>query len=144
MWTGLIQNLTSKHEFFSPTNREEILKAEQLLGVLLPDELKDLLKESNGVYSEYGLGLIWPLERIIKDNLDFRQTPDFKDLYMPFEPLLFFADAGNGDQFAFVILDGEVRQTDIFVWNHENDSRSWAAPSLQMYLDWWLSGKLNI
>ena len=81
----------------------------------MPDELKALLSESNGVHGEYELGLIWPIERIVKDNLEFRQTPVFRDLYMPFDPLLFFADAGNGDQFAFAILDGEIRRSDIFV-----------------------------
>ncbi len=49
--------------------------------------------------------------------------PDFANLYMPFEAMLFFADAdaGNGDQFAFVIRD---RPADVFVWDHETDSRT--------------------
>ena len=63
---------------------------------------------------------------------------------MPFDNLIFFADAGNGDQFAFPIVSGEVRQNKVFVWDHEDDSRRWVAPSLQSYLEWWLTGKLGI
>ena len=87
---------------------------------------------------------MWSTERIQQDNIEFRTTEDFKDLYMPFDSLLFFADAGNGDQFAFTVLNGEIRRNDIFVWNHENDSRTWAASNLKQYLEWWLSGKLQI
>jgi hypothetical protein len=36
------------------------------------------------------------------------------------------------------------RGTIIFVWNHENDSRTWVAPSLEIYLDWWISERLKI
>ena len=56
----------------------------------------------------------------------------------------FFADAGNGDQFAFGIIDKKIRNRDIFVWNHENDSREWVAPSLEKYLEWGATGKLKI
>jgi hypothetical protein len=63
---------------------------------------------------------------------------------MPFDNLLFFADAGNGDQFAFPIQAGEVRRPDVFCWNHEDDSRIWVAPSLEKYLEWWLTGKLTV
>ena len=70
----------------------------------------------------------------------FRRDPEFARLYMPFEPLLFFADAGNGDQFAFVIRD---RPADVFVWDHESDSRSMVAPGLATYLEWWLDGRIS-
>lgn len=54
----------------------------------------------------------------------FRQSVDFRELYMPFDCLLFIADAGNGDQFAYSIVGGAIRRDDIFAWDHENDSRS--------------------
>ena len=144
MWRELIEQLASECEFYPPASRLDIVKAEHALFISLPDELKSLLSESNGIHGQYGLGLIWPLERIVKDNLSFRHTPDFKEMYMPFDPLLFFADAGNGDQFAFTIRGGTIRCSDVFVWNHEDDSRSWAAPSLKVYLNWWLSGRLKV
>jgi hypothetical protein len=44
---------------------------------------------------------------------------------------LFFGDNGGGDQFAFVLRDD---RRDIFVWNHETDSRHWVAGHLEDYL----------
>jgi hypothetical protein len=143
-WREFIQSLTADFTFHTPAILDEVENVESSLRVLFPDELKSLLQESDGVKGSYGTGLIWNVQRIKKDNLNFRQIPDFKELYMPFDHLLFFADAGDGDQFAFGILNGEIRNPDIFVWNHENDSRTWVAPSLDVYLEWWLNGKLKV
>ena len=143
-WLEFLQSITTDYVFHSPATYDEIEKVEAKLDLLLPDELKMLLQESNGISDPYGLGLIWNIERIEKDNLYFRQSPDYKNLYMPFDHLLFFADAGNGDQFAFAILNGQIQKSNVFVWNHEDDSRQWVAPSLAIYLEWWLTGKLKI
>ena len=144
MWLELVSQLTQDLQSHSPATLNEIASVESELEVSLPRELKNLLQESNGVEGPYGLGLIWGTERIKRDNLSFRRFLDFKDLYMPFDHLLFFADAGNGDLFALAILNNKIRNPDIFVWNHENDSREWVAPSLERYLEWWLNGKLKI
>jgi hypothetical protein len=141
MWRELITGLTEDAKFSPPASDGELERAAAGLGGDLPKHLAELLSESDGVKGKYGLGLIWPLKRIVSDNLHFRSSADFKELYMPFEPLLFFADAGNGDQFAFVWIP---RRDEVFVWDHEQDSRRWVAPSLEMYLRWWLEGKLRI
>jgi cell wall assembly regulator SMI1 len=130
--------------FATPASEEHLKVAERELGVHLPRELRELLGESDGVQGEYELALVWPLERIVRDNLAFRANAEFAELYMPFDHLLFFADAGNGDQFAHAILAGEVRRPDVFVWNHEDDSRTWVAPDILTYLKWWLDGTLKL
>ncbi len=104
----------------------------------------DFYRETNGAFGAYGLGLVWSVERVVRENLFFRLHPDFQELYMPFDCLLFFGDAGNGDQFAFAITGGKIRRDDIFVWDHETDSRTWVAPGLSTYLEWWLTGKLTV
>lgn len=144
MWKQLIGSLTPDHEFAPPAAWAEVALAEEKLGLKFPDHLRDLLFETNGVQGQYGLGLIWPVDRIVADNMNFRTNADFKDLYMPFDPLLFFADGGNGDQFAFPIQLNTVRRNDVFVWNHEDDSRTWVAPSLAKYLEWWLNGTIRL
>ncbi|MBX6314687.1 MAG: SMI1/KNR4 family protein [Isosphaeraceae bacterium] len=143
-WRELVERLTPDCEFSPPATIGQLAAVERALGVALPDDLRGLLVESNGIAGQYGLGLVWPVERIEADNLAFRSNADFRELYMPFDHLLFFADAGNGDQFAYAVLAGEVRRDDVFVWNHEDDSRTWAAPSLERYLEWWLSGQLKV
>ena len=144
MWRDLISKHCPTARFSPPASDAALHAAEAALQIVLDEQLRDCLRESNGVFGEYSLALLWPLQRIVADNIAFRANRDFKQLYMPFDCLLFFADAGNGDQFAFPIQDGEIRRHDVFVWNHEEDSRSWAAPSLQRYFEWWLTGKLTI
>lgn len=141
MWRERIERWTGEARFFAPATDEEIRSCETALGQNLAGDLGQLLRESNGVDGEFGLGLVWPVERIREVNLRFRRDGDFARLYMPFDPLVFFADAGNGDQFAFVIRD---RPADVFAWDHETDSRRMVAPSLATYLQWWLDGSLTL
>ncbi len=141
MWRQRIANLTQAAAFSDPVGSADLVEAELALGGRLPRPLVELLSETDGVTGEYGLGLVWPLARIVGDNLLFRTDPDFEDLYMPFDPLLFFADAGNGDQFAFLWTP---RRDEVYVWNHEDDSRTWVASSLDQYLQWWLDGTLQL
>lgn len=144
MWIEKINEYCSSCEFFPPAKPYELAVAENKLQLKFHPHLAAALLESNGVLGVYGLGLLWNVDRILADNLYFRGNQDFKKLYMPFDHLLFFADAGNGDQFAFAIQDGEIRRDDIFVWNHEEDSRVWVAPHLLRYFEWWLSGDMKI
>jgi len=144
MWRERILSLCSAAEFAAPCSSSVLEATERALAIRLPSELGELLGESDGVLGEFGLGLVWPAQRIVEDNLGFRSNADFAELYMPFDSLLFFADAGNGDQFAYSILAAQIRRSDIFVWDHENDSRTWVAPSLERYIDWWLSGRIQL
>jgi cell wall assembly regulator SMI1 len=132
VWRQMISGWTDAATFTDPASEAAIRKCEEALGQKLPDDLASLLRESNGVLGEDDVDLVWSVERIIDDNLMFRTDPDFATLYMPFEPLLFFADAGDGNQFAFVMRD---RPADVFAWEHETDSRTMIAPSLASYLE---------
>jgi hypothetical protein len=133
MWKAAAQQACSETEFGVPVAPPTLRAAERRLGRRLPAALADLLRETNGIGGPYGLDTVWSLERIVEDNLHFWSDPTFADLYMPFEPLLFFGDNGGGDQFAFVrVPDG---RPDVFVWEHEDDSRRWVARDLRDYLD---------
>jgi hypothetical protein len=145
MWKELIGAASSDFTFSDPAAWASVSLAESSLNVAFPAELRELLLESDGVEGEYGLNLIWPVERIVADNLRFRQSESFQRLYMPFSHLLFFGDAGNGDQFAFrICANGRIERGDIFAWNHEDDSRTWVAPSLKEFFGWWAAGKIQL
>lgn len=144
MWSELVRRLSPDCHFGPPANVFLIGQAEHTLAVRLPDELRTALTEADGFFGEYSLPLVWPLQQIVDDNLRFRRHRDFAKLYMPFDHLLFFGDAGNGDQFAYSILAGEIRRTDVFAWNHEDDSRTWVAPDLATYIEWWLMGRIKL
>lgn len=144
MWKELFDNILGEREFTAPVAKAGLQEAEAEMGHELPDDLKRLLLETDGVKDAYRCDLIWSLNRIKKDNLLFRKSDDFKELYMPFDCLLFFSDAGNGDQFAYSVLNGKISKEDIYVWNHEDDSRTWVAPSLKVFCEWWSNGTIKI
>lgn len=143
-WIEKLRGISGQFEFRFPMGSQELEEVERLLLPKFPSDLKSLLSETDGVVDEYGLDLVWGIERIREDNLSFRNNTDFKDLYMPFDNLLLFGDAGNGDIFAYPIQNNEVRRPDIFIWDHESDSRSWVANSLQEFLIRWASGDLIV
>ncbi|GHH08880.1 SMI1/KNR4 family protein [Streptomyces rubradiris] len=114
-----------------PAEPSDLVTAEKRLGRSVPAELRQLLLESNGVIGHFLVNTVWSLDRIVETNLYFRSDETFAQLYMPFDALLFFGDNGGGDQFAFV---RKPERPDIFVWEHESDSRRWVARDLRDYL----------
>jgi hypothetical protein len=143
VWKELVAGLYPGPVFTTGASIEEVTEVEQALGCSLPADLRDLLGESNGIEGEYGLGLIWSSTRIIADNLSARTSTS--GVYMPLDHLAFFADAGNGNQFAFSVADGaRLARDDVFAWNPMDDSRSWVAPDLRRYLEWWADGRITL
>lgn len=114
----------------------------------LPEELEELYTQTDGISEALDdniIGeLIWPINRVIETNKKLRSYEAFKELYMSFDQLLFFSDAGNGDYFGFITLNGKFNRNDVFVWDHETDNRIWVAPDLKTFIDWWLSGKIKV
>ncbi|MGW3208395.1 SMI1/KNR4 family protein [Streptomyces sp. NPDC001135] len=140
-WTEVVVALPGTALFQPPASEQSLARCATVLGHSLPADLAALLRESNGIEGEYGDGLIWSAARIASESQTLRADAELATLYMPFDPLLFFADAGNGDLFALL---PRINRPDVFVWNHENDSRTWVAPSLAKYLEWWLMGKIKL
>jgi hypothetical protein len=124
----------------APASEADLQHCSELLGHPLPPALAELLRESDGIVGEYGLSLLWPASRVAQDNYRFRTDVSFRDLYMSFDDLVFFADAGNGDQFAISTRGPR----DVFVWNHGDDSRTWVATTPIDYLRRWVSGELKV
>lgn len=131
MWREAADQVFYEAEFSEPVDAAALAAAEPRLGHRLPAELVSLLRETDSIVGPYGVDTVWPLERIVEDNLRFRTDGSFAALYMPFDALLFFGDNGGGDQFAFVRTP---ERPDIFVWQHEDDSRRWVARDLRDYL----------
>jgi hypothetical protein len=134
MWRELIGRLYGDAQFAAPGSDEEIDQIERRLGQTVPDELRELLRETSGVRGEHGSGLVWSVQEIVEHNTEFRRSADFAELYMSFDQLMFMGDNGGGDQFAYVRVPAE-RPDDVFVWDHETDERKWVARSLEDYLE---------
>ena len=140
-WRAFVLGLSQAARFAPPADDEAIRRCELSPGIALPPDLRRLFQETDGVVGIFGQEVIWPVARIDRDNHMFRGNRDFLDLYMPFYPLLFFGEWGNGDQFAFPIQAGAIRNHDVFIWDHETDGRAWFAsmspwllPCIELYL----------
>ncbi|MET9452048.1 SMI1/KNR4 family protein [Streptomyces cinerochromogenes] len=131
MWRQSALGAFPGAEFRSPAQAAVLAAAERRLGHGLPAELRQLLLECDGIIGRTAVDTVWSVEQIVEQNLFFRSDSSFAQLYMPFDALLFFGDNGGGDQFAFVQTP---RRPDIFVWEHETDSRRWVARDLRDYL----------
>lgn len=143
-WCEFVSTKIPNHECPAGATWAEVSLAEDQLGLTLPADLKSLLMEANGVFGEYDIPLIWPLERIVEENLRIKRDEGLRSRYMPLDCLFFFADAGNGDMFAYAVVQGEVRCPDIFVWNHEDDSRRVVAASLKVFMEGWANGTITL
>lgn len=95
MWTEAVAALPGTTLFQPPVSEPALLRCATVLGHALPTDLTALLRESDGIEDEYGDGLIWSAEQITAENRNLRGDAAFSTLYMPFDPLLFFADAGT-------------------------------------------------
>jgi hypothetical protein len=150
MWRELLLEVTPRVAFFPPAELTELERAERAFGLLLPEELRSLLLESNGLHDvtvdEWPQRVLWSIEEIVEQNLKMRADPDRAETYMRFDSLLFFADAGvDGILFAFQITAAnKVKQRNIVAWYPIEDSRPVVAFSLRDYMTRWLSGELRI
>lgn len=118
---------------FSPTapaSEEAIARGEQKLGRKLPEDLRSLYLECDGIAAAYRRPVL-SLEEMVVRNEDLRRNPSYLGLYMPFENLLFFGEEGNGDLYGYPIRNDGSYPHDVFQWDHESDSRSWRANSLR-------------
>lgn len=143
MWHELINALDPTAQYSAEASEIQFIELWNVLGITLPDDLRSLLNESNGVRDKYGFCIVWSVEEILRYNQEMRTLPLY-NAGESFRDSLFFAGAGNGDRFAFPILQGEVSQNSIFVWDHEDNTRKEVASSLRSYLEGWLSGKLSV
>ncbi|CAM5498932.1 hypothetical protein SALBM311S_03420 [Streptomyces alboniger] len=135
MWRELVANFPDV-ELHDPATDDSLADIESQLGQPIPISLRELLGETNGIDAHYGTTLVWDSEKIITENRELRNNYQLRTLYMPFDSLMFFGDNGGEDQFAFVRTP---EREDVFVWDHETDSRTWVSPSLESFLGNWLA-----
>lgn len=89
-WIDYVKDISNEYSFSPPASKSEINQITTELCAELPEKLLGLYNETNGVFDSFGCPLIWATSQIVKDNLFFRNFKDYKDMYMPFNHLLFF------------------------------------------------------
>ena len=103
-----------------PCSEETIQKAEKAVGLPFPQELKTLLRETNG-----DRWLLLSADEIA-ENAHLNQQcfenaeDDEKALFEPLKHLLLFATNGCGDYYGYLFTnDGSVKDG-IYLWEHED------------------------
>ena len=142
MWKNYISKIVGDAQFNAPVTEKELRSIKGELNIELPKSLIELYSETNGVEGSY-YSYIWSTEMLIKENLSVWGIEEFENYKKPGN-LLFFVDAGNGDLFGYLIINGEVESEDIYVWNHENGSRRVVASTLKEFIKGWYSGGISI
>ena len=122
MYRELIEKLTSGNQWAKvqePCSEEEIRRAEEYVGHKFPEELKALLRETNGDH-----WLLLSAERIINHVKVNREV--FPEYLAPDEfeekinRFVFFATNGCGDYYCYRVLEnGETDTSAIYIWEHE-------------------------
>jgi cell wall assembly regulator SMI1 len=107
-----------------------IEEAERRLGRELPQELKALFAETDGIFDNRGDWLVHSLDYLIEDILGLWEIDD---LYMAPRTMILFGGPGNGDRYFIPVLPNGVYSECIFLWDHETDSREWIAQSFSDY-----------
>ncbi|MFS0688827.1 SMI1/KNR4 family protein [Sporosarcina sp. 179-K 8C2 HS] len=145
MWKDYLISISKECQFKAPATEADILLIKRDLDIDLPKKLADLYKETNGVFGNYGSSFIWSTEQMVKENLFFGATIHEQDVSMrSLDTFLFFSDAGNGDLFGYSIENGRAQNDDIYVWNHEDESRRVIASSLEEFLKGWILGEISV
>lgn len=136
-----------RYTFQSPITPQEKKEFTYKLKTEFPEQLLSLYEESNGVIAmldDMEIGdLIWSSRKAVEENLKFRRDKTLRDIYAPFDDFLFFADSGTGDQFAVKIISNSP-SAKIYAWDHEDDSRTQIAPTLESFIVGWITGKIRI
>ncbi len=119
MWKKLILTLTTKNQYVEPNppaSIEQMQEVESKLRVLLPNDVKELLLELNG-----DSFLILSTQQIIEYNLMTRNIMKdiYEEDYQPVEYYLFIAGSGCGDYYGYGITSFGIKDSDIYMWNHE-------------------------
>jgi hypothetical protein len=100
----------------------------------VPRALVELLRVLDGAVDGQGSALCWCAERIRDENVRMRTSPLYRESYMPFDALLFFAEEERGRRVGLAIIAGMIAQPNVYIWDPVNDSRTWVAASLGQYL----------
>ncbi|MFD3430459.1 SMI1/KNR4 family protein [Nocardia fluminea] len=132
MWSDLIGGLYADAEFAPPASDTEIDQIEGQLGQPVPNELRDLLRHANGVQAEWGSGLVWTVQEIIDQNIEFRRDAEFAELYMSFDQLMFFGDNGGGGETSSIAAESAVAHVRVCRSRPDPEGRSTADEHTQL------------
>jgi hypothetical protein len=145
VWTSWLQGFDDSVgiRLADPAEALVLVRTEHELGLPLPEDLRSLLAETDGIADAFDVELVWAAERIAEENAGLRRGAS-EIVPRAGGSLLFFGDPGTEDLFAYRISDGVVAEPDVYLWAHASEKARWIASDLQALLDAWLSGDFEL
>ena len=143
MWRELIQSYTQNGVLTEPASEGEIEWVEGTLEAKMPESLRSLLRESDGMAVRLRLpgegdevkSVVWSTDEMMSQNLELRANDPIhgKDKTYPY---LFFASEPNGDPMAFLVEGGQAKDAPIVVLSHDHRwERRTRATDLRGYIE---------
>ena len=131
MWTAWLRAIGEDGTVVltEPAGADALAEVEAKLGATLPDDLRTLLAETDGLTDDSGGEPVWPVERIGEEN-QARLGP----VAAADPDLVFFGDTGTEDLFAY-----RSSQPDIYLWSAADGRTRWVASDLRSFLDTWFA-----
>lgn len=122
MYRELIARLIRDHNWArlqEPCSEKEIQKAEEYVGFSFPEELKALLRETNG--DRWLLLSAGEIIEHVKTNrqimAEYLEPNEFEEKVNRF---VYFASNGCGDYYCYRVLpNGNTDASAIYIWEHE-------------------------
>jgi len=118
----------------SGVDESDIKLAEEKLGLIFPEQYKELFKLVNN--AEIGEWILYPIKTQINPKKAWddvvRQNKEVRDERMS-EDLIAIGDDGSGDILCFKKMNGKIGDT-IYLWNHEKTELEEYAPSLKEFI----------
>lgn len=145
--------IAGKPDFYPAASAATIADAQTALNAALPDSLRSLLLETNGVMDMMSIDggdwfdsmwLLWRIDEVVEQNRYYRAAGVRETYDRGFGDLVFFAGAGSdGILFAFPVEDG-ICAPRVAVWNPIMDELDELAPSLEDFLRGWLTSTISV
>jgi len=145
--------IAGRPQFYPGADAAQLVHAEAALDVSLPESFRSLLKETDGVMDMLAIDggewfesmwLLWSAGEIVKQNRYYRGKREKFPGDRDFSRLVFFAHAGtDGIGFAFPV-EGRACAQRVLVWHPIRDTVAEIAPSLEEFLDGWLTGTITV
>lgn len=145
--------IAGRPAFYPAASAARLAGAEAAVGATLPESLRSLLKETDGVMDMMAIDggewfesmwLLWAVGDLVERNCFYRAETEEGRLTRDFRSLVFFAGAGtDGILFAFPAAAG-VCEDRVVVWHPILDGLDEVAPSLEEFLRGWLTGTILV
>ncbi|MGG1679712.1 SMI1/KNR4 family protein [Neobacillus sp. NRS-1170] len=130
-----MQNVRNLIETKKPGVDElDIKLAEEKLGVIFPEQYKELFKLVNN--AEIGEWILYPINTQINPKKTWddvvRQNKEVREERMS-DDLIAIGDDGSGDILCFKMMNGKMGDT-IYLWYHETTELEEYAPNLEEFI----------